>query len=73
MSIFDCERIAQDREPSDSMRFLITPAPFTKPVLCKWLDAYMGLFQVEGKTGFIMSRELNETLPDHDCEILDVS
>lgn len=30
---------------------------------CKWLDAYFGLFQVEGVDGFVMVREMRKIFP----------
>ena len=66
LSINQCESIAK-KMGFDHMTFdLCGPKGKRK---AKWLDAYMGLFQVEGSDGFMMTRQL-EFQPDVWCENL---
>lgn len=54
MSIVECEDRATD-EGFDTVTFDIVGDGGR--LKAKWLDAYMGLFQVEGKKGFIRTSE----------------
>lgn len=46
----------------DRLEFsLFTADGFKK---CKWLDAYMGLFTLEGVNGFLMVRDADEHMPN---------
>ena len=53
MDIFACQRKAERDGSFDTATFTLSgPNGSFK---CKWLDAYFGLFQVEGKEGFLMA------------------
>lgn len=68
VSILQCEKIAKDRG-FDSMTFEIVGP--TGRLSCKWLDAYMGLFQIVGEEGFLMTKQF-QYAPDIYCENLQV-
>lgn len=58
MSLVECEDRAKD-EGWDSATFeIVGPGGRTK---AKWLDAYMGCFQVEGQDGFLMTSDAKRT------------
>ncbi len=64
MNIYQCERLAKERG-FDSMKFTaFFPAG---PKVCTWLDAYFGIFQIDGTDGFVMAREVDERFPDLQC------
>jgi hypothetical protein len=66
LTIQQCQRLAE-KAGFDSATFdLCGPKGKLK---AKWLDAYMGMFQVEGSDGFMMTRQL-EFNPDVWCENL---
>lgn len=53
----------------DSLEFMcVFPAG---PKKCRWLDAYMGLVQVDGLEGFMTTRQLDENFPDAMCFTLE--
>jgi len=54
MSILECKARAQD-EGYETATFDIVGAGGC--LKAKWLDAYMGLFQIEGEKGFRMTSE----------------
>ena len=66
MTINQCERLAQDLDFDGATFDLCGPKGKLK---AKWLDAYMGLFQIEGQEGFVMTRQF-EMRPDVWCENL---
>lgn len=67
-SINDCMQLAQDSEAFDTATFdLVGPRGRIK---AKWLDAYMGLLQVEGDSGFCMARDFDRH--DIHCENFDI-
>jgi len=51
MRILELQKYAEDNG-FDSVRFKFV-GPTGKTVTCKWLDAYMGLFEIDGVNGFI--------------------
>jgi len=55
VSILQCQEIAKDVDASDSMTFELHGPKGKKKA--KWLDAYMGLFQIEGEDGFFMVKD----------------
>lgn len=58
MSLVECEDRAKD-EGFDTATFeVVGPNGRMK---AKWLDAYMGLFTVEGQTGFMTVNEAKHT------------
>ena len=64
MTLKDCEERAKE-EGFDSMEFTaFFPAG---PKKCVWLDAYMGLFRVEGLDGFVMVSQMEKMFPDLVC------
>ena len=57
MSLVECEDRAKD-EGFDSATFeIVGPGGRMK---AKWLDAYMGLFQIEGRDGFITTSDAKQ-------------
>ena len=61
MSLLECERLAT-QEGFDKMKF--TALFPVGPRKCQWLDAYMGIFQVDGLEGFLMTGDIHEQFPD---------
>ena len=55
MSIVECEDKARD-EGFDYATFDLCGLGGRKP--CRWLDAYMGAFVIEGQHGFCMTRDV---------------
>ena len=51
MRILELQKYAEDNG-FDSVRFKFV-GPTGKTVTCQWLDAYMGLFKIDGVNGFI--------------------
>lgn len=67
LNIFQCEEEAKD-EGFDSLKFIaIFPAG---PKVCTWLDAYMGIFKVEGMEGSLMTRMIDKQFPKLECFII---
>lgn len=60
MDIFACQRKAQRDGAFDSATFTLNGS--SGSLKCKWLDAYFGMFQIEGQDGFVMVSAL-EDLP----------
>jgi hypothetical protein len=55
MSLVECEDKARD-EGFDTATFdLCGPGGRKK---CQWLDAYMGMFRMDGESGFVMTNDL---------------
>ena len=54
LTINQCESLAQDL--GEGATFDLCGPKGKKP--CKWLDAYMGLFQIEGEEGFMMTSQI---------------
>lgn len=62
--IYKCERLAE-RFGYGRLRFVaLFPAG---PKVCTWLDAHMGIIQIEGMDGFVMTRDLDEAFPGLVC------
>ena len=55
MSLVECKNRAQD-EGYNTATFDLCGILGRKK--CKWLDAYMGLFQFEGNDGFVMTNDV---------------
>ena len=54
-TINQCERIAK-KNGFNSLAFVLHgPAGEKK---CKWIDAYMGIFEIEGLKGLVMTRQV---------------
>lgn len=54
MDIYRCQKKAQDEGFETATFDLVCPAGVKK---CKWLDAYLGLFQIVGVEGFLHVRD----------------
>lgn len=55
MDIFACQRKAKRDGAFNTATFtLIGPGGSFK---CKWLDAYFGMFEIEGQEGFVMASD----------------
>jgi len=64
MNLYQCENKAKE-VGYDSMEFMaLFPAG---PKKCKWLDAYMGLFQIDGIEGFVTTKQIDKQIPDLVC------
>lgn len=61
MTLLECERLAE-KEGFDKLKF--TALFPSGPRMCQWLDAYMGIFQVDGLEGFLMTNDMREQFPD---------
>lgn len=61
MNIYQAQKTAK-RDGYDSAEFIAHfPAG---PKECKWLDAYLGLFRVEGMDGFVTVNDIDDMFPD---------
>ena len=65
MNINQCERLARDLGERPTFE-LVGPKGRKK---CQWLDPYLGLFNIEGSAGFVMTKDF-EMVPDVWCENL---
>ena len=59
MSIIECEDKAKDEGYNCATFDLVSPAGVLQ---CRWLDAYMGIFQVEGQKGFVTVGDVKRLL-----------
>jgi hypothetical protein len=66
MNINQCQRLAEKIGFDKATFDLCGPKGKLK---AKWLDAYMGIFQIAGQEGFVMTRQF-EFQPDVWCENL---
>lgn len=67
MNLYQCQEAARELSYDNSTFTAIFPVG---PVKCKWLDAYMGLLQIDMdglRDGFITFREINESFPNLVC------
>lgn len=67
MNLYQCQQYAE-REGFDSVKFLANFPVGTR--VCTWLDAYFGMFQIEGMDGFVMVRDIDSQFPSLDCTVL---
>jgi len=67
MNIYQCQKYAE-REGFDSVKFTADFPAGTRT--CTWLDAYFGMFQIDGIDGFVMVRDVDSQFPDLECEIV---
>jgi len=64
MNIHRCEAWAKDAG-HDSAQFIAAfPSGLQQ---CTWLDAYMGIFTIEGMEGFAMVRDIDREFPSLAC------
>lgn len=68
MNLYQAQRHAE-KNGHDSEEFTaFFPAG---PKMCKWLDAYFGMFTIEGLDGgFVMVRQIDAEYPDLVCELI---
>ena len=68
MNLYQAQRHAEENG-FDSEKFIaFFPAG---PKVCTWLDAYFGMFLIDGEgDGFVMVRQIDELLPNLICEPL---
>jgi hypothetical protein len=66
MSVLQCQQAAKDIGFDKATFTLVGPRGELK---AKWLDAYMGLFEIEGQEGFLMVKEF-QFMPDIYCKDL---
>lgn len=67
MNIYQCQEYAE-KNGFDSVKFSANFPSGTKD--CKWLDAYFGMFEVEGMDGFVMTNDIDQMFPDLKCEVI---
>ncbi len=65
MNLSQCEKRAQ-REGYDRATFDILRED-GQLISCKWLDAYFGLFTIQGDKKFITVKDMDELFPDLIC------
>ena len=66
MNLYQCQKHAESNG-FDSLEFIAHfPAGAKK---CKWLDAYFGMFEVEGMDGFVMTKDIDKMFPSLVCEV----
>jgi hypothetical protein len=71
MDIYRAERLAQDRavHGGDWNKSFVIVGPGGL-IECEWLDPYFGIFQMKGKEGFVMTKQipagLEIIMPDQD-------
>mgnify|MGYP000524126137 CR=1 FL=1 len=70
MNIYQCQKYAK-QNGFDSVKFT-TDFPIGTRT-CKWLDAYFGMFTIEGITdgAFITVRDVDAQFPRLECEIVE--
>ena len=69
MSILQCQKLAEDMGYDSATFDLVGPRGTLK---CQWLDAYFGMFRIEGRgDGFFMVSDF-QYVPDLRCENLKV-
>ena len=67
MNLYQCQKYAE-KNGFDSVEFY-ADFPVGKKK-CKWLDAYFGMFIVEGLgDGFLSVRDIDEMFPRLECQI----
>lgn len=62
MGLLEAEEYAKDNDQFSDGRFVIE-AP-AGDLHCTWLDAYFGLFRIDGTEGFVSVRDMRNILPD---------
>lgn len=62
MGLLEAEEYAKDNDEFSNGRFVIE-APAGE-IHCTWLDAYFGLFRIDGQEGFVSVRDMRKVLPD---------
>jgi hypothetical protein len=60
ISLYDCQQLAKTEGFDFSTFTAIFPSG---PKKCTWLDAYFGLFQVDGLEGFLRVDDIVEKMP----------
>jgi hypothetical protein len=66
MNLYQCQKHAESNG-FDSLEFIAHFPAGTKK--CKWLDAYFGMFVIEGMDGFVMTKEIDKMFPSLVCEV----
>lgn len=66
MTIHQIEKLAQNKG-YDSLEFIAVGGKLSNPINCKWLDAYLGMFMVQGIKGFILTNQADEQLGIFTC------
>ncbi|HDS1649044.1 TPA: hypothetical protein QEL68_000740 [Stenotrophomonas maltophilia] len=62
MSLLEAEEYAKDNDQYSSGKFIAEfPAG---DMACTWLDAYFGLFRIDGHEGFVSVRDMRNHLPN---------
>jgi hypothetical protein len=68
MNIWQCEEYAKEHG-FDSVKFTANFPVGQKQ--CEWLDAYFGMFKVDGIEGFLMTRSIGKQFPNLTCKIIE--
>ena len=69
MNLYQCQKHAE-RNGFDSVKFTAHfPAG---PKQCQWLDAYFGMFKIEGLTddNFVTVKQIDDMFPALVCEVI---
>lgn len=64
ISLLECEERAKDEGYNSASFWALFPKGLTR---CTWLDAYFGLFQIDGIEGFVTTRDMRQRFPDLEC------
>lgn len=64
MNILQCQKMAEDVGFDSATFDLVGPKATLK---CKWLDAYMGMFTIEGREGSFCMVSQFQFVPDLYC------
>ncbi len=67
MNIYQAQRYAEENDQFQGGKFIaIFPAG---PKVCTWLDAYFGMFTIEGiEDGFVMVKQIDDAYPNLLCQ-----
>jgi hypothetical protein len=67
MNIYQAQRYAEENDKFQGGKFIaIFPAG---PKVCTWLDAYFGMFTIEGiEDGFVMVKQIDDAYPNLLCQ-----
>ena len=68
MNLYQCQNWAQENGFDKAEFLAMFPVGLKK---CKWLDAYFGLFKIEGiGDGFVTVKDIDNMFPNLVCEPL---
>ena len=69
MNLYQCQEWAKDNGFDKAKFIALFPSG---PTECQWLDAYMGLLQIDKLgDGFVMVKQIDKMFPDLHCQPLE--